>query len=135
MYIFSDEGQTLMITVGSLQFLGGASTSICHFVCQLVGQSIFLLCTISEEPYIIYFGHMCEIVISAFFCFYYFYIFFHFILILIFQAVRPLKGKNSPKWEIKITSVTCHTSGTVQDFWYTCVKWLYLQEFFSFSRF
>ena len=55
MYIFSDEGQTLLITVGSLQFLGGASTSICHFVCQLVGQSIFLLCTISEEPYIIYF--------------------------------------------------------------------------------
>ena len=113
-YIFSHEGQTLMITVGSLQFLGGAPTSICHFFCRLVRPSFCCAPYLRNHTSYHIFGHICELVISVFFCFYYFY-FFHFILILIFQTVRPVKGKNSPKWKIKITSVTCHTSGTVQD--------------------
>ena len=37
-----------------------------------------------------------------------------FIFIFKFRAVKGLKGqKKSPKWKIKITSVTCHFSGTV----------------------
>ena len=70
--------------------------------------------------------------------------FFFIFLILIFLAVRG-KGrgvktiKNDPKWKLTITSVT-HLRNSIaydHDFWYICVKWRYLQEFFFsfFSNF
>ena len=50
-----------------------------------------------------------------------------------FGAVRGVKGqKNSPKWKTTITSVMHHISEAYyHGFWYTCVKWWYLQAFFS----
>ena len=48
------------------------------------------------------------------------------------------KAKNCLKWKTAITSVMRHISRKVaynHDFWYTCVKWWYLQEFFFFFHF
>ena len=60
--------------------------------------------------------------------------------IFIFCSVSWVKvQKSSPKWKIKITSVLCHISRTIlaydHDFWYTCVKWWYLQAFFSVFKY
>ena len=63
-------------------------------------------------------------------------LFFHFFEILIFQAVRGVTAKNSPKWKI---SYICHvaylrdSTAFDYDFSYNCVEWWYLQAFFSFS--
>ena len=54
--------------------------------------------------------------------------------IFIFGALATGKrARNNPKWKVKITSITCHISGTVaydHDFWYICAKWWYLQTLF-----
>ena len=74
-----------------------------------------------------------------FFMYIFFQCFFHFLEILIFQFVRSVIGQkimqNNKKcipftWYLKnCTSYNC-------DFWYTCVKWWYLQQvFFIFSKF
>ena len=52
--------------------------------------------------------------------------FFYFFKILVSGVLEEgggLKGKNGPKWQKKIVSLSI--SGTVPDsgFWYTCVKW------------
>ena len=62
--------------------------------------------------------------------------FFIFSKFWFFRVLGELKGKNSPKWEITIASVTDHISGTIHhlsdhNFWYTYAKWWYLQGFFS----
>ena len=63
--------------------------------------------------------------------------FLHFFEVFVFWSVRGGKrAKNSPKWKISIMSVTCHiTKNSLaydHDFWYTFVKWWYLQAFFFF---
>ena len=47
------------------------------------------------------------------------------------------RGKNGAKWKIKITChVPCLSNSVVYDhgFWYTCVKWRYLQAFVYFFK-
>ena len=48
------------------------------------------------------------------------------------------RAKNSPKWNKAMTFVMHHISGNSiayhPDFCYTCVKWWYLQVFFSFLQ-
>ena len=60
--------------------------------------------------------------------------FFHFFEVLIFWAVKGVKGKNSPKGKIAITSVMCliFRKSKACDYyiWYNCVKCWYLQVFF-----
>ena len=68
----------------------------------------------------------------------YFQAFFKFFWkLLIFRAVtgweeRSKRAKNSPKWKITITSVTCHISGT--SFMVHLWKIWYLQGFFHFFK-
>ena len=66
-------------------------------------------------------------------------VFFIFSKFWFFWVVRGVKRqKISPKWKIKITSVTCCISERVacdHDFWYTWVKWWYIQPFFHFFKF
>ena len=67
--------------------------------------SICLLHTISQEPDIIwswFLVHICKMMISPDF----------FFIFLKFDFLGKW-AKNSPKWKIRITSVTCHISGTV----------------------
>ena len=55
-----------------------------------------------------------------------------------FYLKKILRAKNSPKWKITITSITCHLRNSIEyehDFWYTCVKWWYTQCFFVFLMF
>ena len=52
-------------------------------------------------------------------------------------GVGGKRAKNGPKWQ-KILSASLHVSGTVHHvigFWYTCVKWWYLQQIFSLFKF
>ena len=94
-----------------LLFLGGAPTSVCHIfrpsvhlsvhpsIWPSIRPSVCLLHSISQEPYIIwswFLLHICEMMISSGF----FFIFSKFWFF-------------SPKWEITITSVMHHISGTV----------------------
>ena len=64
-------------------------------------------------------------------------IFFNFFKIFILWLVRGVKGKEMAQNGKKISvtpylrSRTSYNSG----FWYTCVKWWYLQQFFSIFRF
>ena len=72
--------------------------------------------------------HMCKMMISpGVFCFFSF-----------FFSFWDKRAKNGPKCKVTITYITHHISGTVcqydHDFWYTCVKWWYLQVLFSFSE-
>ena len=59
-----------------------------------------------------------------------------FFLIFIFQAVKGLKGQKMTK--MKNNNYICHalclrnSLAYDHDFWCTCVKWWYLQVFFSF---
>ena len=59
---------------------------------------------------------------------------FSYFLILIFWAVRGIKGQKKPK--MKSNNYICHVPylrnsiAYDHDFWYTCVKWWYLWVFF-----
>ena len=65
--------------------------------------------------------------------------FFIFSKFCFFGLLGGKRAKNSPKWEITIASVMHHTSAALtssdHNFWYTYVKWQYLQVFFSFFFF
>ena len=72
--------------------------------------------------------HWCKMMISpgVFFIFFYF---------LFFGLLGNKRTKNNLKWKIAINPP--HTKSQEQYsiwscFWYSCVKWWYLQEFFSF---
>ena len=72
---------------------------------------------------------MCKMMISP-------DIFFHFLEIFIFRAVTGVKGQKIAK--MKNNNYICHLPYLTNsitydhDLWYTCVKWWYLQDFFSF---
>ena len=89
--------------------------------------------TISQERYSIwswFLVHLCKMMISpgAFF-------FFHFFKILIFRAVRRVKGQKWPKMKNNYTPHASYLRNSIaydHEFWHTVVKWWYLQVFFSF---
>ena len=71
-------------------------------------KKLCLLCSISQEPYIIWLSfmvHMCKTIITA-------GVFFPFFRILIFWVVRGDKGQKWQKWE-KTLSVVPYISGTI----------------------
>ena len=65
--------------------------------------------------------------------------FFHYFEIFIFWVVRGVKGKSIVQNEnnnyIRHAPYLWNSITDDQDFWYTCVKWSYLQWFFSFLIF
>ena len=93
---------------------------------------------ISETIYYMIFSYGAHTCIKgqylqAFFSFYFF-------KILIFRIIRGRGGgvkraKNDPKWQ-EILPVSLCISGTIHDcdFWYTFVKWWYLQQINSFFK-
>ena len=97
-------------------------------------KKLHLLRFISQEPYIKWLSfmvHLCEMMISPGFFFFIFWKFWFF---------RLLVGNKVKKWP-KMTKnyISCtlylrnHTSYDCH-LWYTCVKWWYLQAFFSFLQ-
>ena len=64
-------------------------------------------------------------------------IFFHFFQILIFGIMGIWKGKKWPKITKHFVCLTSYLRNHISydyDLWYTCVKWWYLQHFFSFFQ-
>ena len=71
-------------------------------------KKLCLLCSVSQEPYIIWLSfmvHMCKTIITA-------GVFFPFFRILIFWVVRGDKGQKWQKWQ-KTLSVVPYISGTI----------------------
>ena len=61
--------------------------------------------------------------------------FFYFFKMLVFWVVRGVGSKRlkkGPKWRKEVCLIPYLRNSTSYDFrfWYTCVKWLYLQQFF-----
>ena len=98
-------------------------------------KKLCLLCSISQELYIIWLSfmvQMCKIIISP-------DVFFNFKILIFWFVRRAERAKNGPKWR-KILPASLRFSGTVCtscdcDFWYTCIKWWYLSKFFHFIKF
>ena len=76
--------------------------------------------------------HMCKRIISP-------GIFFHFFKILIFGIIIRVKRQKWPKMTEKYFCLTLYLWSCTSydwDFWYTLVKWFYLQQsFFIFAEF
>ena len=99
-------------------------------------KKLSLLCSMSQEPYIIWLSfivNLCKIdnIFRLCICF---------IKILFFWVGRGGAGgkraKNGPKLQ-KILSVSLYRryqSSYDCGFWYTCVKWWYLWQFFYFLK-
>ena len=93
-------------------------------------KKICLLQLISEEPYIVWLSFMvnkCKMI-----SFFLKKNGFYFSKILIFWVVRRVKGQKMAENDIKICLTPCPRNCISYDcgFWYTCVKWWYLQHFF-----
>ena len=61
--------------------------------------------------------------------------FFYFFEMFIFGAVMGVNGKKQPKMKNNYIYHTPYLRSSTtygHDFWYTCVKWWYLEAFFSF---
>ena len=105
-------------------FLGGAPTSVCQFFCPFVCLSITH--HISGTS-----GHTFWYLCAKW---YLQVVFFFFILI--FWAIRAVKGQKKAKWQILSTCFILQESYII---WlslmvYTSVKWWYLQECFPFFQ-
>ena len=119
-------------------------------LCKMISPGIFFIFfkilifwlfsshIIPQEQYSIwswFLVHYCKMMISP-------GIFLIFFLNLIFQANREVKGqKIAQKWEIN-NNYICYvlylrnSIAYNHEFWYSCVKWWYLQGFFfSFSKY
>ena len=76
--------------------------------------------------------HLCKMITSP-------GIFFHFFKILMFLVVKGVKWQKIAQNDKKSVCLTPYLKNcTLYDcgFWYTCVKWWYLQQFFHiFSKF
>ena len=89
------------------------------------------LCLISQESYVIWLSfmlHMCKMIISP--------SVFSFFQIFNFLVISGVKGQKMAKWQ-KILSLTLYLRNRTWyncGFWYTCVKWWYLQHFVSFFQ-
>ena len=101
-------------------FLGGAPTSICHFFRLSVRPSV------RRAPYL---RNRTSSGYMEFFC------------ILIFWLLERgvgVKGQKKPKMKnndyIRHAPYLRNSVAYDHDFWYTCVKWWYLQAFFHFSK-
>ena len=96
-------------------------------------KKICLICSRSQEPYIIWLSFMvqiCKMISGGVF-------FFNF-KILIFQVVRGLKGQKMAQNVKKSVCLTPYLRNRISydcDFWYICVKWWYLQQIFAFFKF
>ena len=107
---------------------------------------------ISQEQHSIwswFFVHLCKIMIPpgfALFCLFVFFLFFfvvvvvfHFFEISIFRANRGGKrvkiSQNENNNYIRLEPHLWNSIADDHDFWYTCVRWWYLQGFFSFLIF
>ena len=114
----------------SISFLGWAPTSICHFFCPSVCPPVCCApylrnCTSSDHNF--WYTYVKWWYLQG--------VFFNFFLILIFWAVRGVKGQKVAQ-KMKNNNYICHvlylrnSVAYDHDFWFTCVKWWYLQVFF-----
>ena len=105
-------------------FLGGVPACICHFfcpsVCPFVCRAPYLRsCTSCNHNFWYIWVKWWHLQAFFFFIFYFFLFFYLFIFFFIFskfwffRSLRGERSKNSPKWKIKITSVTRSISETV----------------------
>ena len=121
-------------------FLGGAPTSICYFFCPSACPSIHL--SICCAPYLrnrtssdhnFWYTYVKWWYLQGFFSF-----FQNFDFLGFFQQILYIKGDKWPK--MKNNNYICHTpylrnrTSSDHNFWYTYVKWWYLQVFFSFFK-
>ena len=97
-----------------------------------LSMSLFLLCSISQEPYIIWLSfvvHMCKMISP--------HVFFIFQNFDFTDYQGAERAKNGPKWQ-KNLSVTPFISGTIYHMSFICstqicIKGWYLQAFTLFS--
>ena len=92
-------------------------------------KRLYLSHSISHEPYIIWLWfvvHKCKMIASP-------DDFLIYSNILIFWVVSRIKGQKMTKKKKKLCLTRYLRNCTSYDcgFWYTCVKWWYLQQFFS----
>ena len=82
-----------------------------------ITKRLCLSCLISQEPYIIWFSfmvHMCKRIMSP-------------------GAFYMVNGKNDKNY-VWLTLYLWNRTSYDCGFWLTCVKWWYLQQFFSFFQ-
>ena len=116
----------------SYLFLGEAPTSICYFFHPSI--HLYVCLPICRTPYLRN-GTLSN---HNFWCtcvkWWYLQTFFHFFEILIFWAVRRIKGQKiarNEKWQLHVSHAISQEQLVYDhDFWYTCVKWWYIQWFF-----
>ena len=75
---------------------------------------------------------------DSFFFFFFFFSNFWFSGLLVGRRDGGKRAKNSSKWQksfVCLSSYFRNSTSNDYDFWYTCLKWWYLQQIFSFSTF